>query len=291
MNFAHEQIMTGPNRAKPPSRQNRKPAANNLPTVSTDNDCETPPTSPVDRIAKILETGGVGKEKVKSQSQLRDELAERFKNRKKMSIVEQEPKTETSRLAETEAIETDIKPSTTTTNVPFNGETYRILSIDGGGVRALLPALVLAELETRCQKPCARMFDMICGTSTGAIVAAMLSVRAATNDSINPKYTAQDVVNLFTTESSQIFAKRALNRTYSNVQLKSSLERLFGDARMNQCLGNLVVSAATDDKIAQTHVFDSKLKASENLRIVDVLMASLAAPGFFEPYTIAELSK
>ncbi|WP_255990900.1 hypothetical protein [Chitinolyticbacter albus] len=42
----------------------------------------------------------------------------------------------------------------------------RILSIDGGGIRSLIPALVLAEIETHTGKSAAQAFDLIAGTST-----------------------------------------------------------------------------------------------------------------------------
>jgi patatin-like phospholipase/acyl hydrolase len=47
----------------------------------------------------------------------------------------------------------------------------KILSIDGGGIRGLIPALVLAEIETRTGKAVADCFDLIAGTSTGGILA------------------------------------------------------------------------------------------------------------------------
>ena len=57
-----------------------------------------------------------------------------------------------------------------------NSRPLRILSIDGGGIRGLLPVMVLAELERRTDKPIADMFDFIAGTSTGALLALGLTV-------------------------------------------------------------------------------------------------------------------
>jgi len=48
---------------------------------------------------------------------------------------------------------------------------YRILSLDGGGIRGLMPAMMLAELERRTNRPVAQLFDLIAGTSTGGILA------------------------------------------------------------------------------------------------------------------------
>ena len=54
----------------------------------------------------------------------------------------------------------------------------RLLSIDGGGMRGILPLLVLRYLESVSAKPAIEMFDFIAGTSTGAIIAAGLTAAA-----------------------------------------------------------------------------------------------------------------
>ena len=47
----------------------------------------------------------------------------------------------------------------------------KILSIDGGGIRGIIPALLLSEIERQTQRPIAELFDLIAGTSTGGILA------------------------------------------------------------------------------------------------------------------------
>ncbi len=49
-----------------------------------------------------------------------------------------------------------------------------ILSVDGGGIRGIIPAIILAEIEQRTRKPIAEIFDLVTGTSTGGIVVAGL---------------------------------------------------------------------------------------------------------------------
>jgi patatin-like phospholipase/acyl hydrolase len=64
---------------------------------------------------------------------------------------------------------------------PATGQKFRILSLDGGGVRGYLTAAYLAEAEeyldriTESRKPLGERFDLICGTSTGAIIALALA--------------------------------------------------------------------------------------------------------------------
>ena len=53
----------------------------------------------------------------------------------------------------------------------------RVLSVDGGGIRGIIPALVLAHLERQMGAPASELFDLIVGTSTGGILALGLSLQ------------------------------------------------------------------------------------------------------------------
>ena len=52
---------------------------------------------------------------------------------------------------------------------------FRLLAIDGGGIRGILPAMLLADLERRTNRPIVDLFDMIVGTSTGGLIALRAS--------------------------------------------------------------------------------------------------------------------
>ncbi len=77
--------------------------------------------------------------------------------------------------------------------------SFRLLSIDGGGIRGLIPALILAELEKRLEKPLCELFDVIAGTSTGGILALGLSVAERPN--------AAQLVELYKTRGTTIFPR------------------------------------------------------------------------------------
>lgn len=97
----------------------------------------------------------------------------------------------------------------------------KILSIDGGGIRGIIPAMVLAEIEARAQKPAAELFDLIAGTSTGGILAAAL---ASPDQNGNPRWAAAELVDLYRTEGPHIF-RRSLWRIVSSTRAPTTASK------------------------------------------------------------------
>jgi len=81
-----------------------------------------------------------------------------------------------------------------------------MLSIDGGGIRGLIPAMILERLEAETGKTIPELFDVVAGTSTGGILALALSLRDEKQPD-RPKFRAGDIVKLYKEEGSKIFAK------------------------------------------------------------------------------------
>ena len=79
-----------------------------------------------------------------------------------------------------------------------NTDTFHILALDGGGTRGIYTAQLLAQIEQALQRRIKTCFDLITGTSTGAIIAG-----AAVSD-----IPMEDIVELFETETSYIFRRR-----------------------------------------------------------------------------------
>jgi patatin-like phospholipase/acyl hydrolase len=79
---------------------------------------------------------------------------------------------------------------------------FRLLSIDGGGIRGLIPAIVLAHIEEKTRRPICDMFDAIAGTSTGGILALGL-----TKPGGNLKTRAAELVELYRSKGNKIFAE------------------------------------------------------------------------------------
>ena len=177
-------------------------------------------------------------------------------------------------------------------------EQYNILSIDGGGIRGILPGIWLCELEKRTQKPIACLFDMVAGTSTGAILGASLTLPDPCK---GPKYSADEIVKIYTNKGSEVFERRWTGYLPSSQLFRINLyESMYkedgrfrvikeyaGDARMSEALTDLVITAVNEHHNAETHLFTNNKKMKfEDHAITDVLMATSAAPTFFPAYSL-----
>jgi predicted acylesterase/phospholipase RssA len=89
---------------------------------------------------------------------------------------------------------------------------FRILSIDGGGARGMIPAVILKEIERRSGKQISQLFDRICGTSTGAILACALAAPQSAGSS-TPMFHAREIVEIYRTLGAAIFSRGSFNST------------------------------------------------------------------------------
>lgn len=88
---------------------------------------------------------------------------------------------------------------------------YRVLSIDGGGIRGIIPAMILTEIERRTGKPIAQLFNYMGGTSTGGILALGLNVPRSSFLQ-QPKYSAKELYNLYKNHGDEIFHRPYLHK-------------------------------------------------------------------------------
>jgi predicted acylesterase/phospholipase RssA len=159
----------------------------------------------------------------------------------------------------------------------------KVLAIDGGGVRGLIPALVLTEIERRTGRPIASLFDLVAGTSTGAILACAL-----TRPDPMP---AGRAAELYEQEGPQIFDRSLvkeltslgglLDERYDSRGLVASLRRHLGDTRLAQATTRLVVTAY-DLEAREALLFTRE----DDMTMVDAAHASSAAPTYFEPVKV-----
>ena len=167
-------------------------------------------------------------------------------------------------------------------------DAFKVLSIDGGGIRGIIPAMVLAEIEERTGKPIYETFDLIAGTSTGGILALGL---AMPGDGGKPRYTARELIELYEEEGSSIFSGRAgtirnlFEERYPSAGVEEVLERYFGEARLKDALTTVFVTGY-EIQLRAPFFFRSeraKVDADYDFPMRQVARATSAAPTYFEP--------
>ncbi|MBR9984261.1 MAG: patatin-like phospholipase family protein [Wolbachia endosymbiont of Homalodisca vitripennis] len=157
-----------------------------------------------------------------------------------------------------------------------------ILSVDGGGIRGIIPAIVLAEIEYRTKKPISQMFDLMVGTSTGGIIVAGLC---------NKQYSALDLVDLYQKDGPHIFKSSFFRRSifswlncaqYSCKNIECVLNRYFGDSTLADATNNLMLTSY-DIKNNYPFFFKSWREDRNFIKLKDALRATTAAPTYFAP--------
>ncbi|MGB3403035.1 MAG: patatin-like phospholipase family protein [Microcoleaceae cyanobacterium] len=184
----------------------------------------------------------------------------------------------------------------------------RILSIDGGGLRGLIPAQVLVYVEQQLQEktgnPDARIadyFDLFAGTSAGGI-SSCLYLAPDPKTGNRPRYKAEDVVNFFLREGHRVFYKSLLhtiknlggfiNEKYSHYEFQQLSSDFLGDLKLSELLKPCLITSY-DIENRKTHFFtqhDAKIDQKQNYLVRDVLRATSAAPTFFEVAQIFSLN-
>jgi uncharacterized protein len=169
----------------------------------------------------------------------------------------------------------------------------RVLAIDGGGIRGLIPALVLTELERRAGRRVFELFDLIAGTSTGGILACALCAPDA--------LPASELVKLYEDEGPEIFdrslfqrirsAEGLLDEKYDDAALDRALERFLEHKLLSETRPDLIVPAY--DTALPGPYFFKTTKAREtpdddDFPLSIVARATSAAPTYFEPVESGE---
>lgn len=172
----------------------------------------------------------------------------------------------------------------------------KILSIDGGGVRGLIPAMILTEIEKRTGKPISESFDLIAGTSTGGILALGLS---KDDGSGKPEFSAETLSDIYKKDGKKIFPQgtwtsaayhvwRGFGLTdaiYSHTGLEDMLQKKFGEATLENTLSKVFISAydIVDGEPIFLTSWDDDLKA---VKLSDAARATSAAPTYFQPHQV-----
>lgn len=169
---------------------------------------------------------------------------------------------------------------------------FRILSIDGGGIKGIFPACFLAEIEGRylTDGSIAKHFDMITGTSTGGIIALGLSIGMP----------ARDIAKLYIEHGQAIFpsprwgmagrswrfVRGLAQHQYDRAALISLLEGAFGERQYGEASSRLCIPSC-DGRHGDVYIFKTPhhpdFKKDQHERMTTVAAATAAAPTYFQP--------
>ena len=163
-----------------------------------------------------------------------------------------------------------------------------ILALHGGGFLGYFSACIAATLQARRQAlkargPFSRSFDAICGTSVGAILAAGIATNTAPSD----------IVSLMAKRGEAIFPKRRFMSTapgilaarFDPAPLRCLLAEILGTVRLGE-IDRVLVIPAVNESTGRPVIFKSTEPSHWDLPLLDVVMASAAAPLYFPLHRI-----
>ena len=169
------------------------------------------------------------------------------------------------------------------------GKVFNIISIDGGGILGLYSADIISRIQHEyCDnQPLTQHFNLITGTSTGGIIALALSIGTS----------AKTIKKFYLDNGEKIFPKNKrkhlgfFNNKYSNKQLKTVLQTFFGNKTIKDCKCAVCIPAI-DATTCQSIMFktnnNGKLTRDENTNLVDIALATSAAPTYFPMHAFGE---
>lgn len=186
----------------------------------------------------------------------------------------------------------------------------RILSLDGGGIRGIIPGMILVALEEKIRQatnnPDAHLtdyFDFFAGTSTGGILQSIL-LCPDDNDPKKQKFTAKDALDIYLEHGTEIFSASRwrrflskfglLSELYDESILNEVLANYFGDTKLSQLLKPCIITAYNIE-LRKNHLFRQQKAISHgdsrDFYIRDVCRATSAAPTYFSVAEIFSLAK
>ena len=184
-------------------------------------------------------------------------------------------------------------------------EAVRILSIDGGGIRGIIPAMVLQWIEGTTGKRISEMFHMVADTSTGGLLACGLVTPARGSE---PR-SATEMVDLYRNRGGEIFHSSfwkgfgslcgIADEKYDAEALEKILKKYFGEAKLSQVAKDLLVTSYNIEtrrpfffkswKARGEKLDNDETAADRDFLIRDLCRATSAAPTYFEPRGVKKL--
>lgn len=183
---------------------------------------------------------------------------------------------------------------------------YTILSIDGGGIRGIIPCKVLEYIENRLRDQTtqqgpqiADLFDLIAGTSTGGILGCGLTIKGEDG---RPKYLAKELLKIYQGDSGKkIFSRPTIGRIthffrslarskFPSDNIEEVLVDFFGDSKLSESLTDLLITAYNTEEMKPFYFKSSDCRKDpgvEDFPIWEIARSTSAAPTYFPPRKVA----
>lgn len=177
---------------------------------------------------------------------------------------------------------------------------FKILSIDGGGIKGLYSATILKHFEEHFECRLSDYFDMLCGTSTGGLIALALSLKIPAADicrfyeeegpKIFPQYYTAKwwLPNGFVEWLNKVvgkFRQTLFRGKFDDEPLRRALQTVFGQRTISEshnllCIPSYVITEARPWVFKFDHR-EGHLDRDNKAKYVDVALATTAAPTYF----------
>ena len=176
--------------------------------------------------------------------------------------------------------------------------SYKILSLDGGGIRGVFPAAFLAKLEEQVGTPIGSYFDLIAGTSTGGVIAIGLGLGLP----------ASEILRLYEKQGPAIFdqghgpvedwvrqrvrgVRHLFSSKYSSTPFREALAGILGQRRLGESRTRLLIPA-WHPMLERVYIYKTahhpRLETDYKGLALDAAMATAAAPTFLQPHVTRE---
>jgi patatin-like phospholipase/acyl hydrolase len=179
---------------------------------------------------------------------------------------------------------------------------FKILSIDGGGLRGVVPVTILKRIEELTGKPIWQSFNLIAGTSTGGLIASALTIpRDPSNKANGAKLSLDDILNIYLTKGEIIFPPRhdilgkliskidaAIEPKYGTEGIAKVFKEVLDDAHLNDCLTDVMICCydLANNFPLLFKSSSSKTNPGQNIRLYDICRATSAAPTYLPAYEL-----
>lgn len=167
-------------------------------------------------------------------------------------------------------------------------ELKKVLSIDGGGIRGIVPGTILVEVEKAFGIKVSDYFDIVTGTSTGGILTCAY-LCPSPEDATKPKFNAQEVVDIYFQKGDEIFSTNIFHKLrslgglidekYPDDGIEDALQEYFEDVWLKDLLKPTVITSY-DIKNRKGHFFfqhKAAIDPAYNFKVKDVSRATSAA--------------